>query len=232
MTPKKKAFVVPPRLQVGYPQSGNTWTCWLLAGLLGHVPETWAHCTELIPNWADVASGKKTAPLGWVRGHSKLPPEHVEIIEAALYIVRHPFDVMLSSYRYRCQYQGCTARPEAYFEEFISNGGEAANLVMETGTWSENVESWLTFPRVSLLRYEDLIANPYNTLRSISYVADSIIVCAVAGATHERMKSLDTQLFVGPGKANRWKGILSEEGRRRGFEAFGETMSKVGYETS
>ena len=108
--------------------------------------------------------------------------------------------------------------------------GEPNNLNMKTATWSEHVEAWLTFPRLFLLKYEDLAADPRAALRAMTAVKTDVIDRAIAGATHERMKSMDPGVFMGPGVAGRWREALTQEGRRLAFEAFGETMTKVGYD--
>ena len=225
-------ITLPPRWQAGYPQSGNTWLCFILAGLCGRVPKTWQE--GLIPNWDDVALGKKDAPIGWVRCHCKFADQFIGGVREAIYIVRHPLDVMLSSYRYQCQYHGCTSTVDTYIDRFIKYEGEPDNLQLSSGTWNENVESWMfRHPGIVSIRYEDLLSDPHGTISQVvgSNISNETICNAIDGATRERMMALDTQNFVGPQMdLCRWRLLMSEEQMAAAERAFGRVMEKIGYE--
>lgn len=217
--------------QAGYPQSGNTWLCFILAGIVARAPRTWDDGAALIPNWDKVARDKADAPLGWVRYHG-VYDNAFQICNDLLYIVRHPFDVMLSSYRYRAQYHGWTASQSAYVDRFIANRGEPKNTDIGTGTWPENVESYLDRPNVTVVRFENLLSNPIAEMRRVlrEGVPLEKIQRGVQGADYARMKRLDTQKFVGAGVAGAWRKALTRDQARRAGRAFGDTMEKLGYE--
>jgi hypothetical protein len=186
----------------------------------------------LIPNWDNVALGKKEAPCGWVRCHCKFAPQFSAGVREAIYIVRHPMDVMLSAYRYNVQYHGWTDSLDSYINRFIEFEGEPDNLQLESGTWNENVESWLRLS-VVIIRYEDLLHDPYDTLRKVlgSNVTSEAICDAVGGATRERMMALDTQKFVGPEHLpSRFRELMSVRQMSKAAKAFGRVMEKMDYE--
>jgi len=231
--PQKLSIYTPAySWQAGYPQSGNTWLCFILAGLFDRVPQTWDEGAALIPNWDRVARGQAEAPLSWVRYHGKYDPRTFSPVAEILYIVRHPFDVMLSSYRYRKQYHGWRAGRSAYVARFIANLGEPKNANIGAGTWCENVESYLDQPNVTMLRYENLITNPMAEMRRTLRGAIPVerIARAIDGAALARMSRLDTQGFVGAGRAGAWRDALTRTQARNAERAFGETMARIGYE--
>lgn len=231
-----RTVFLPSRWQVGYPQSGNTWLCWLIAGLYDRIPQSWDELPRIIPNWDQCAMGDVGCPIGWVRAHVSYWNDAFESnLTEVIYIVRHPFDIMLSSYRYRTQYHGWTEGLSAYVDRFITNCGDPdTQHEMQTSTWNENVTSWLDKCKdanFALVRYMDLVADPHEVLSKIvkGNIPQERIDKAIEGALRERMARLDTQNFVGSGQVGRWKELLSKQQIKAGYETFGEVMTRLGY---
>jgi hypothetical protein len=122
---------------------------------------------------------------------------------AAIYIVRHPADVLVSNFFYSQRSAG-NANPSAadldeYVEMFIAHRGDERWIARGMGSWEENVRSWLTaglpFP-VIRLRYEDMLDNPHGAcaamaslVRPVSAAAD--IEQAVQNSSFSRMRDIE-----------------------------------------
>lgn len=225
---------LPRKWQAGYPQSGNTWLIFLIAGLLGRVPQSWDDAPLLMPNWDAVATSERGAPLGWIRCHAKYLPDVMgDTPLEVLYVARHPFDVMLSAYRYRKKFDAYNGTKEAYINWFIKHGGDMGyEHDLKTGTWNENVRSWLSLERAVVIRYEDLKRDARTTLvMALEHCSlpRNNLDQAIEGAQRERMAKLDTQQFIGAGKAGQWKEELTEVHIKAGKAAFAEGMELLGY---
>jgi hypothetical protein len=93
---------------------------------------------------------------------------------AALYVVRHPIDVLWSNFHYArrsgVEPGEARAQVDGYVDEFIAHGGDPRWLQLGMGDWATHVRSWLEaslpFP-VWQVRYEDLLADPHAAARSL-----------------------------------------------------------------
>ena len=101
-------------------------------------------------------------PIRLYKTHSVFSPQFIH----ALYLVRHPVDVMVSGYRYA---QGRGWWDQRPIEEFI----EHPLLGLER--WRRHINSWLVDHRYAsdvtflhLVRYEDLVENPLVELAAIN----------------------------------------------------------------
>lgn len=240
--------------QSGYQRSGNTWLVFIIANMLSSF-STWAEYGRAIPNWNDVLEKRNQALLGWVRGHLLFSPKlpMMTNMRGAFYIVRHPLDVALSAYSYHMKYGGGVALenlPADYLVEtrsefidlFIEYGGAPDMNVINGGDWQENVLSWLTAlysgAPISLLRYEDLRESPDRAMEviwrafanvGIEWTYD-LVRDAVLRANESRMRSLDTQNFMGPAVVGRWRDVVTENQRERARRKFGNLAGFLGYE--
>jgi len=161
-----------------YPKSGNTWIRFLLANMrFGPITQS-DEIEAKIPGIHSPTFVIKSQFQGWsyLKTHWRYGPEMpmYEKSEAAIYIVRHPLDVLVS----HLNYFGVLGDPEMeqrVSEEFIEFGGLKAWSERGMGTWFENVESWKSSTdKCSLLflKYEDVIHDPLSTARSISKFAE------------------------------------------------------------
>jgi hypothetical protein len=85
--------------------------------------------------------------------------------DRAIYIVRHPMDVVISG----SKFFGIT--PEAMLERMLLSGAynQAGDMIEATGSWMENVTGWLNETKipVSLVRYRDLVLDTHGQLKLI-----------------------------------------------------------------
>jgi hypothetical protein len=139
-----------------YPRSGNTWLRFLVANLLYGDIGASAEVETLLPDiHKDIAADRvSTARHLFVKTHwayrQRLPL--MENTAAAVYLVRHPFEVMVSNLNYLVLRLGddfFNASPKAqerlqtdYVDEFIAHAGAPEWQRQGMGTWPENVESW------------------------------------------------------------------------------------------
>jgi len=161
-----------------YPKSGNTWVRFMLCNLLFGRQETAAALNVLAPDIHEMG-GKIADPprAGLFKTHfpctSRLP--HREQTAAAIYVVRQPFDVLVSNYYYAQRSKGATEHSredfERYFDEFVRNRGDPRWIQLGMGTWDENVRSWLSgghaFPVVPI-KYEDIKADPRRICKMLA----------------------------------------------------------------
>jgi hypothetical protein len=95
----------------------------------------------------------------------------VRVTSKAIYLIRHPIDVMMSAWNYDNLLNGTvpdTRSPEfrAYIHRWLTSGGVTFRHL---GPWTQHVRSWLdqkTIP-VHLVTYENLVDNPGRELKSI-----------------------------------------------------------------
>ena len=226
-----------------FPKSGNTWVRFLLYQYLyGDLTDT-ILLGRRIPDihagdFPRAESGTKTL---LVKTHWGLSPRmpHVERTAGAIYIVRHPKDVMLSMLNYyRLREPKAPWTDEQFVRLYIRGGGDPGSVRNGFGSWEDNVMSWTSqrqFPLL-LIRYEDLKADAGRTLRRMveflgEPVDDDRIGIAVAASTFERMRDLEARekaanhsgnVFIG-GKAELDRGLMfMSKGRS------GQTLASIG----
>jgi len=180
------------------------------------------------------------------RGEWLFPPE---CVQAAVYLVRHPFDVAVSF----ANHMGQT------LEEIVETLGRKGSnsprhpgnldlpLPQWMGSWSENVESWLLRSpyRTAVARYEDLHERPVETFGRLAAEAGveaepGKVEAAVAATrfdilqAQEREKGFrerpDTSpVFFRAGRPKSWEGLLTDEMRARICRDHGPMMAQLGY---
>lgn len=153
-----------------YPKSGNTWVRFLACTLLFGRQDSAAGLNVLAPDVHELGRVPADHPhRGLMKTHfafgETLPL--VARTAAAIYVVRHPADVIVSNFYYAQRSRGAApdslADFDAYVDTFLTTGGDPRLASLGLGTWAGNVTSWLDrrhpFP-VACLRYEDLSADP------------------------------------------------------------------------
>jgi hypothetical protein len=190
-----------------YPKSGNTWVRFLACNLIFGPQETAAALNVLAPDLHElgatpVAPVRKTLMKTHFRFSREMPlATHSS---AAVYVVRHPADVMLSNFHYSRR-SGVRAQDDErdaldrYIDGFIAAGGDPRWARLGMGTWAENVRSWTrdgaAFP-VLRLRYEDLLADPLEGARQLCALLGLArtpveLERAVSGASFERLSQIE-----------------------------------------
>jgi hypothetical protein len=197
---------------------------------------------EIAAHGPAIAFVKTHSLLGQSRGH---PTINREVTAGAIYLLRNPLDVAVSSARY------LNLSPAAAVERLNQPGYEtfnqAAGIYEPYGSWSENVESWTggALPGLLALRYEDLLAAPaaaFGRLArhvglkpSVAELEAAIGMSAFARlAEQEKEKSFierppSARRFFESGQAGQWRGGLPAELAERIKVAHGPTMRRFGY---
>lgn len=238
-------------LVVSYPRSGNTWTRFLIANLV-YPGETvsFANIERLIPDTSSQSNLalKRTPRPRIIKTHQYFDHRYRRMI----YIVRDPRDVALSYYDFQRKYRQISDDYplETYINDFVSGKLISADW----GTWGENVASWLYTRAQSsnflLLRYEDMIA---DTARELARVARHLEIealperlqNAVERSSADRMREMEKQQenewvatkkhrkdipFVRVARAGGWRTQLPESCVSQIEAAWGDLMTKLGYE--
>jgi hypothetical protein len=188
-----------------YPKSGNTWLRFLVCNLVFGPQDSAAALNQLAPDIHELGPNLAVpATPVLMKTHFAFGPSLplAAHTAAAIYVVRHPADVLVSNFHY-AQRSGSAAPDPAGFDrfasEFLAKGGDPRWIRLGIGRWDENVRSWLApghpFP-VLKLRYEDLLAEPHAGAQRICEFlgldkTPPEVERAVAGASFERMRSIE-----------------------------------------
>lgn len=175
---------------------------------------------ETNPEWPDFAP-----EVAIVKSHYRFSTNHPLISEpgTAILAVRHPKDVMLSSFNYlemlgRNRERDATA----YVEQFIDRVGEHRYTMKGYGSWSGHWRSWIQQGRahlpVVLVSYEQLLADP---VFAFSQILDSIGVdpspqrvrFAVQSASFDNMRTLEERQRTEEPEATNGTAATPSEGR-------------------
>jgi hypothetical protein len=191
-----------------YPKSGNTWVRFLLYHYLyGELPDT-AALSRRIPDVhrreveqldrTQIGNGRLL-----VKTHFPLGPTlpYLANTSSAIYIVRHPKDVLLSMLNYiRLDHELSQLSDADYAKAFIGAGGDPLHLRFGFGTWEQNVFSWTGQRRIPLcfIRYRDLKDDAGKCLREmLTFLGEPIdnqrVARAVDLSTFERMRELEAR---------------------------------------
>lgn len=189
-----------------YPKSGNTWVRFLVCNLAFGLQQSAASLGQLAPDIHEL--GKELQPPAvpmLLKTHfpfSAAVPL-AAYTAGAIYVVRHPADVMFSNYHYQRRsgrvVSGGGSNFQQYVEVFLARRGDPHWLGMGMGRWDEHLSSWLApglpFP-ILLLRYEDLLTDGAQAARRIcSFLGlqrtAEEIAAAVAGSSFESMRAIE-----------------------------------------
>ncbi len=226
-----------------FPKSGNTWARFLLYHYFyGELKDTLL-LGQRIPDIhaGDMPRATTLTRTQLVKTHWGLSPmmPHVDQTAGAIYIVRHPKDVMLSMLNYyRLREPSAPWTDETFVRIFIRGAGDPGSVRNGFGSWENNVLSWISqrqFPLL-LVRYEDLKADAARELRRmLEFLGEPLdearIRFAVESSTFERMRDLEARekaanhngnVFIG-GKAELDRGLMfMSKGRS------GQTLASIG----
>jgi hypothetical protein len=236
---------------VSYPRSGNTWTRFLVANFVfPNENVSFLNIEKLIPDTSSQSNRalKRTPRPRIIKTHQYFDHRYPKTI----YIVRDPRDVALSYYDFQRKYMQIEdGYPlQRYVDDFVFGRLISADW----GTWGENVASWIyTRGRQKeflLLRYEDMIKDTGSELARVARFLGidpdpSRLQRAVELSSADRMRKLEKLEqdqwiatkdrrkdipFIGIAKAGGWKASMPESCVWQIESAWGELMTKVGYE--
>ena len=236
---------------VSYARSGNLWTRFMVATLLH--PETEVRLSNIerfAPDTSNQSNRalKRTPRPRLIKTHNYFDHRYKRII----YVVRDPRDVMLSYYNFQKKYRQINDNVplEKYVDNFVNGtlGSEG------WGSWYENVASWVMTrhkdPNFLLLRYEDMIQDTLRELRKIAAFlgvecSPSRLNEVVALSSADRMRQLEKEdanewvgtknrrqdiPMIGVATSGGWRKVLPKECVAKIETAWGDLMTRVGYE--
>lgn len=244
-----------------YPKSGNTWLRFFLQNYFFGAPADSRDVARNIPDIhsAGLSLDRATGKL-FCKTHYQWSDEHpyAASTKSFIYIMRHPKDILLSTLNY-FKLDGQPPFTDAeYVQTFIERAGAPEWQDMGMGTWPGHVASWLdtnTYPRV-VLRYEDLLADPYTGFRSVvefltGRINDSGLEQAIEASSFGKLRRIEEQeknsgqpsaVFPGSSEAARQGRRFMNEGHalhslahisreldQRFDEAFHEPLARCGY---
>jgi hypothetical protein len=231
---------------VSYPESGNTWSRFLIANLLqSDPPLTLPDMERLIPSVDGQTRGffQRMPRPRVIEDHGSFSPQYKNVI----YIVRDPRDVVISNYNSFVLESAIVKKGmvdesypiTTYVNEFVRGARPGV------GSWGENVASWLATrgnsPRFLLLRYEDLVS---ETARELGKVASflGMQVSADRQAEAVNRSSADNLRKLKKMHGGKWAQEMHETGEWQSIlpkpaiaeieSAWGPLMAKLGYELS
>ncbi len=179
---------------VEFPKSGVTWLSFILANIIQKLSETpgninFFNFTQYIPdvNYSkNIGNTRNTLGFRIIKSHAKYNPFYVHVI----LLVRNPFNVMLSYYKYLSQLNVI----DTDFSKFLRNSKFGLQC------WVEHTESWLRRGRgghrLQIVRYEDLSQDTFKTTKYIFdtlgvELDEEILNDSIACSSFDEMKKLD-----------------------------------------
>lgn len=165
-----------------------------------------------------------------------------------LYLVRDGRDIAVSYYR-NFQRLGFGAMGVDRFADLFTQG-----RVGPYGSWQDHADAWVRFVAsspspASLVRYEDVLADPFGTLKAALEqlrlpVDDDSLHAAIDNNSVAKMREKEASSrflgarstgagsFVRTAAAGGWKGQLDDDVLRRFETAAGPTLTSLGYPLS
>ena len=218
---------------VSYPRSGNTWVSFLLANLLedSRYPLNFQQVQNRVPSIHSNNEFRKAPVMSgprFIKSHMPYDPEYKKVI----YIVRDGRDVMVSTYNY-------------YFSTNQISFLDFLQLNIWPGPWYTHVLSWLENAHLIdmlLVRYEDLLTDPYEQLKNIAHFIgletdQNRIDCSVRNSSFTALSKMEDNLtthtnhprFFRTGKSGMWRPYFDQE-HKEVFKAYANpALIRLGY---
>lgn len=192
-----------------YPKSGNTWVRFLLHQYFFGLTERSSEVDASIPDVhvrSATFSGRSIGDCMLAKTHHRLTSTmpHRDRTQRAIYIVRHPCDVLWSALNYTRLIStadiASSISSEGYMRNFIRLGGDPLYVQFGFGSLIEHAGSWCSHPSlpVHIVRYEDLRLDAVRELTSmIEFLGhepdEARVQDAVDASSFDRLRSLECQ---------------------------------------
>ncbi len=180
--------------------------------------------------------------FGKFNGH---PLHNVSVMSAAIYIVRNPLDVVLST----ADHFGLAVDDAINFmaNEETGTPSNMENMVSFLGSWSNHVESWTGKPhkQVVVVRYEDMLDKPLKAFGQVARllgrgkdkngIKRAIQFSSFAELKKQEMDtgfiecSQNSKKFFRKGRKNQWVDELSDAQVERIVESHRQQMQRFKY---
>lgn len=211
-----------------YPKSGNTWFRFIIFHLTyKRMPE---NSRELDSFMNSKLSGMDGSPR-YIKTHAY--PDALKAYEektrAAIYIFRHPLDVMQSALNYE-KLNGSIRTDsdvDKWVEDYIAFGGNKAwfDPPFNTGSWCNNVQGWRkvnSFP-VLFISYESALTDTINTIKKVASfleipVSEQDIYNCAEETSFNELKDFENVELVEAVSENKTLGRFSTNERRESFQ--------------
>jgi hypothetical protein len=158
----------------------------------------------------------------------------VRLAKKAIYLIRHPIDVMMSAWDFGgliCGTPRDTQSPalRSFVQRWLMAGGDYPPF----GTWVRHVHSWLgqTNIPVHLVTYENLVDNPQRELTSILDFLGIAVPAERQRVAIERSSMQSMAAFESREVANRIDGVFFRNGLAKGYSQ-GHRFINKGYRKS
>jgi hypothetical protein len=171
--------------------------------------------------------------------------------QGALYILRHPEDVVVSlSHFFSWELERCVESLVTDHAALVASELQGANQVRQhMGRWDQHVKSWLEQKQLPVLaiRYEDMLAKGLETFTSLAQFLDlpddqDLIKTAIANTSIDRLKKMEDEVggfvekpkgcerFFRSGRTGEGVEQLTLEQRERLASALKSAMDRFGYD--
>ena len=196
-----------------FPKSGNTWLRFICFYLIHRRQPRDSRDLDRFIN-----SRHKADDDGrFIKTHAaaSLLNEYYPNTRGAIYVHRHPLDVICSAANYAVLVGEADVNPgdaekvavwrRRWIRDFIANGAAPGwKEAYLTSTWSANVSSWLFDPHqfpVLALGYEDMLEDPHSAVRRIARFLhvpadESFVADAVEATAFHQLKAVEEREFA------------------------------------
>jgi hypothetical protein len=196
----------------------------------------------IVSNHADMNFVKTHNQNAPAMGFTLIPPRYTKL---AVYIVRHPLDVVLSYARH----YGQTVQETIQAISRVDNATSAdmKNVEQYLGKWSDHVDSWTRtrkFP-VLTMRYEDMKADPHKSFAELVRflgmdVDEDRLDRAVRFSSFDELRAQEdksgfversekAEKFFHSGTSGQWRDVLGEEDIAFFRKEHGHVMKRFDY---
>ena len=241
---------------VGYPKSGNTWLCFLLAYCLNaeydDLDAPGIHPTDEYQR-SYVKGGFDR--ISYQDKIGKILKTHLQDLEPALpqypvvYLVRDGRDVMISYYFFKTTYfnpRNLSLAKRLIFQvrRLLNNKSKfqdfSSFLHQYTDEWIAHISAWLDKKPTAIVRYEDLKSNPQDTLQQLfssldvevseETIQQALDVFDFKQLSKRKEGEEDRKSFFRKGIVGDWKNHFSPQDREFFQQKAGKLMKQLGYE--